>query len=546
MAGEHAGPRSLRQLLDAILVVGSELDLTSVLGRIVEAAVQLVDARYGALGVVDEAGTGLAQFITVGIDDLGRAAIGPLPKGLGILGLVIADARPLRLADISEHSASAGFPPNHPPMGSFLGVPVRVGDRVFGNLYLTDKTTGEVFTDVDEELVLGLAAAAGIAINNADLFEERRRAERERAGLQEIATALLSGKDTKAILEIVASRACEIVEAELATIALPLPGTDQLSIEVAVGKQSEAVRSQSFTAQGTITAEVFRTAQSIAFNDLSTDARRTQPQVQLGTIGPAVFVPLGTTGNVLGSLAVARAVGGEAFRPTDVAVLQRFATQASLVIEQGRARDDLHQMSLLEDQERIARDLHDTVIQRLFATGLSLQGVSRLIHEDEARRRVEAAVEELDTTVRHIRTVIFDVESSRGTETSLRRRILDVVREASRPLGFTPRATFDGPVDAQIDGPLADDLVATLREALSNVVRHAQATTARVELGVAEATATLRVTDDGIGITDSSQRGNGLQNMRTRAERHSGRCSVTGSPSGTTLIWEVPLSFPED
>ena len=167
MAGEHAGPRSLRQLLDAVVSVGSELDLTSVLQRIIESAVALVDARYGALGVVDEAGTGLAQFITVGVDDETRSAIGPLPKGLGILGLLIAEAESLRLAEISEHPASAGFPPNHPPMHSFLGVPIRVGSRAFGNLYLTDKTTGEVFTDVDEELVRGLASAAGVAIYNA-------------------------------------------------------------------------------------------------------------------------------------------------------------------------------------------------------------------------------------------------------------------------------------------------------------------------------------------------------------------------------------------
>jgi signal transduction histidine kinase len=542
VAGEHAGPRSLRQLLDAVLTVGSELDLTTVLARIVESAVQLVDARYGALGVLDDAGTGLGQFITVGVDDETRAAIGPLPKGLGILGLLIADARPLRLADISEHPASAGFPPNHPPMRSFLGVPVRVGSRVFGNLYLTDKTTGEVFTDVDEELVLGLAAAAGIAINNADLFEERRRAERERAGLQEIATALLTGTDTLTILDVVATRAREIVDGDLATIALPIPGTDEMSIRVAVGEHSDAVHGESFGGTGTITADVIRTAETVTLSDLSTDRRRTQPQVRLGTIGPAVFVPLGPAGNVLGSLSVSRSVGSDPFSASDVAVLQQFAAQASIVIEQGRARDELQRLSLLEDQERIARDLHDTVIQRLFATGLSLQGVSRLIRDEEPRRRVEAAVDELDTTVRHIRTVIFDVESRRGSESSLRRRTLDVAREVSRPLGFTPETTFDGPVDTEIDAPLGDDLLATLREALSNVARHARATTVQVEVCVDGKSATLRVSDDGIGMSASIEPGSGLNNMRTRAERHGGRCSVSGSSSGTVVEWTVPIT----
>ncbi len=506
MAVEHAGPRSLRQLLEAVLAVGSDLDLTSVLQRIIESAVRLVDARYGALGVLDEAGTGLAQFITVGIDDETRAAIGPLPKGLGILGLLIDDARPLRLAEISEHPASAGFPPNHPPMDSFLGVPIRVGDHVFGNLYLTDKTTDEVFTDIDEELVLGLASAAGVAINNAALFEERRRAERERAGLHEVATALLAGTDTHAILEVVASRACQIVDADLATIALHGPSPDELTIEVAVGEQADAVLGQVFPASDTITARIMQVAEPIAIDDLSRDKRVAQPQVRLGTIGPAVFVPLGPKGNVLGSLAVSRVIGADPFTTRDLDVLQQFAIQASVVIEQGRTRDDLHRLSLLEDQERIARDLHDTVIQRLFATGLSLQGATRLVRDDEVRRRIEAAVDELDTVVRHIRTVIFDVETTRTSLATLRRRVLDVAREAARPIGFQPQVTFEGPVDVEVSGPVADDLLATLREALSNVARHAGARAVTVDVCAASGLVTLVVTDDGIGAGDAARR----------------------------------------
>jgi signal transduction histidine kinase len=542
VAGEHVGPRSLRQLLDAVLAVGSELELTSVLRRIIESAVALVDARYGALGVLDETGTGHAQFITVGIDEETREAIGPLPKGLGILGLLIADATPLRLADIAEHPASAGFPPNHPNMRSFLGVPIRVGDQVFGNLYLTDKTTGEVFTDIDEELVLGLAIAAGVAINNAGVLEERRRAERERAGLQEVATALLSGTDTHEILQIVAARAREIVDGDLATIALHAANLDEVVMEVAVGAQAEAIVGEKFPAAETITARIMATAQSIAFEDLSSDSHVMQPQVRLGTIGPAVFVPLGPKGHVLGSLAVSRPVGGDPFTPRDVEVLEQFATQASVVIEQGRAREDLHRLSLLEDQERIARDLHDTVIQRLFATGLSLQGATRLIREDKARTRVESAVDELDTVVRHIRTVIFDVETSRSSAGALRRRVLDVAREAARPLGFQPQVSFDGPVEVEITGAVADDLLATLREALSNVARHANARTAQIEVTAADDGLALTVRDDGGGVDEARREGgSGLTNMRTRAERHGGRCTVSGAQEGGTVVeWRIP------
>jgi signal transduction histidine kinase len=538
---EHAGPRSLRQLLDAVLTVGSDLELKTVLQRITEAATALVDARYGALGVLDNTGTGLAEFITVGVDDETYRAIGDVPKGLGILGSLIADARPLRLADISEHPDSAGFPPNHPPMRSFLGVPIRVHDTVFGNLYLTDKTTAEVFTDVDEELVLGLAAAAGVAIHNARLYEDTRRREAELAGLQEVAMALLAGTDTHAILEVVAARARELVDAELATIALPDERGATFTIQVAVGAHADDVLGQAFDRTGSITARVLDAREPLAVGDLSRDPRVTQPQVRLGMLGPAVFVPLGGPDQVFGSLSVSRAVGSPQFASREVEVLQQFAGQAGVVIDYGRTREDLHRLSLLEDQERIARDLHDTVIQRLFATGLSLQGATRLIRDDEVRRRVEAAVEELDTTVRHIRTVIFDVEAPRFGSASTRRQVVELTREAARALGFQPRVSFDGPVDVEVSSDVADDLLPVLREALSNVARHAQAQSVTVLVTVGS-DVVLLVGDDGVGPpSDVQSSGHGLTNMRARAERHGGRFTIRrGDTGGTVVEWRVP------
>ncbi len=269
--------------------------------------------------------------------------------------------------------------------------------------------------------------------------------------------------------------------------------------------------------------------------------------MRLGTIGPAVFVPLGAPGAVIGSLSVSRPVGGDQFTTRDVEVLQQFATQASVVIEQGRTREDLYRLSRLEDQERIARDLHDTVIQRLFATGLSLQGATRLIRENEARRRVEAAVEELDLTVRHIRTVIFDVEAARSSADSVRRSILEIAREAARSLMFQPRVVFDGPVDTEITAALADDLLATLREALSNVARHAGCGSVVIEVSATPAAITLRVTDDGVGLPeDVSSGGRGLTNMHARAERHHGHCTVERGPDdiGTVVDWWVPNPAP--
>ena len=370
-----AGARSLRQLLDAVLTIGLDLDLPSMLDRIVNSAVELVDATYGALGVLDDAGTRLAQFITVGIDQETHRSIGTLPEGHGILGLLIIDAKPLRLSDLSKHPESFGFPPNHPPMRSFLGVPIRVRDDVFGNLYLTDKRSGDVFTDVDEELAVGLAAAAGVAIENARLHTR------------------------------------------------------------------------------------------------------------------------------------------------------------------------LHELGLVEDRERIARDLHDTVIQRLFATGMSLQGAIRLVATDPngAAGRIEGAVDDLDLTVKHIRTAIFGLEHGRVSGGGLRSRVISLVHEAAGPLGFEPRLLLDGPVDTGIDEPVAPELLATLREALSNVARHAKASRVEVEL-IVDADVCLRVTDDGVGPPDdTTPRGSGLANMAARAERLGGALRIGPGPgAGTVLEWRAP------
>jgi signal transduction histidine kinase len=365
----------LRQLLDAVLTVGSDLDLPAMLERIIQSATDLVDATYGALGVLDDTRTRLSQFITVGIDDEQHRAIGHLPEGHGILGLLIIDAKPLRLPDIAEHPDSFGFPPNHPPMRSFLGVPIRVRDEVFGNLYLTDKKSAEVFTDVDEELVVGLAAAAGVAIENTRLHTK------------------------------------------------------------------------------------------------------------------------------------------------------------------------LHELAMVEDRERIARDLHDTVIQRLFATGMSLQGSVRLVRTDPetAVERIENAVDDLDLTVKHIRTAIFGLEETGARVDGVRNVILSLVRDAAGPLGFEPRVLFDGPLDSGVDDLVAAELLATLREALSNVARHARATRVDVEVLVVRDVC-LRVVDDGVGPpAPAAPRGNGLRNMAERAGRLGGRLTVTaGDPCGTVLEWRVP------
>jgi two-component system, NarL family, sensor histidine kinase DevS len=370
-------PDRLRDLLDAVLGINSDLSLPHVLRHIVEAAVKVIGARYGALGVLSERGDFLSEFVNVGIPPEDVAAIGHLPDGHGILGLLILDARPLRLADLNRHPESYGFPAHHPPMRSFLGVPISVRGQVFGNLYLTEKQSAAEFSDEDEGLAIALARAAGVAIENARLH--------------------------------------------------------------------------------------------------------------------------------------------------------------------ARVRD----LTLVEDRERIAADLHDTVIQRLFATGLSLQSTIRRISPPEVAQRVETAITDLDDTIRQIRSTIFGLQAPRVADRGLRGEILALASEAATSLGFEPHLRLDGPIDTLVDGEVADHLLAVLREALSNVVRHAGATRVDVAIEVADGRVVAEVRDNGVGPGGHDRPGGqGLDNMAQRARAVGGSTSLTVGPDGqiTVLSWEAPVS----
>ncbi|HTO00446.1 MAG TPA: GAF domain-containing protein, partial [Microthrixaceae bacterium] len=343
-----AGRSQLSRLLEAVSTIGSNLEVSDMLTRIVEAAVELVNAKYGALGVLNESRTELSQFITVGIDEEGRSAIGDLPTGHGILGLLITDPRPLRLSDLSEHTDSCGFPPNHPPMKSFLGVPILIRGEAFGNLYLCDKSDGTPFTDIDEELVVAMAAAAGVAIENTRLYKR--------------------------------------------------------------------------VAEGT----------------------------------------------------------------------------------------------LMADRDRIARDLHDTVIQRLFGIGLSLEGVIKHVRQPVVAERIVAAVDDLDATIKEIRSVIFELHSARQIGMSVRQASIELAAESARSLGFEPTVHFDGPIDTAVTGEIVIDLLAVQREALANAARHAQAQTIDLRISAIGGDLVLEVADDGVGPPEhADEGGRGVHNMRS-------------------------------
>ncbi|MFF9981820.1 sensor histidine kinase [Streptomyces erythrochromogenes] len=537
----------LNGLLEAVMSVGRELDLPQVLNGIVEAAVVLVDAEYGALGVIGD-DRKLAQFLPVGITDELRARIGDLPSGHGILGELIRHPEPLRLPELSQHPASYGFPPHHPPMHSFLGVPIRVREEVFGNLYLTEKRGGAEFDAEDEAVLSTLAVAAGIAIENARLFEEVRLREHWLEANSDITSALLSGIPQDEVLAGMMERAKDITSADLGVLYL-IGASGELCGSLALGDGAAAHRGVVLpSAAGTLAEAALTAGGLITVTDVASDRNVTVQPERWAGFGPAVAVTVGTKEKLSGILVLARRRGRPPFATAEVAALPGFADQAALALELADRRRDAEQMSLLEDRDRIARDLHDLAIQRLFATGITLQSAQRFVEHPEASERLARAVDDLDATIKIIRSTIFGLREHEpaGGSPTLRFRTVRAVDEAAEALGFAPALRMEGLVDTDVPAAVADEVLAVLSEALTNVARHAGASRVEVAVVAADRALTVTVTDDGVGLPGGGRR-SGLRNLAERAERLRGRMDVT-SPgpggSGTRLEWAVPLSEP--
>jgi signal transduction histidine kinase len=530
-----ANRERLRALLDAVVSIGGDLDLRSTLQRIVRAACALADARYGALGVIGP-DRQLVEFITHGIDPAGQALIGELPHGRGVLGLLIDDPRPVRMPDITTHPRSYGFPANHPPMHSFLGVPLRIRDQVFGNLYLADKRGASEFTEDDEEIVVALAAAAGVAVENARLYAVAHRRERWLAATAEITTVLLGEVRRTDALRLVARRAREVAEAELVLVLLYDEDTGQLGVEVVESRDGGLAElvGVSVPVAETALAEAVTGHRHLVLEDLGKAAAWPVP-ISTGTV---VAAPLAISDTLHGLLVVAQSTGEIRNPEDDLPLLTSFAGQAALALERARAQEERELLVVLEDRERIARDLHDVVIQRLFATGLQLQTAAPMAVRQEVAGRINAAVDDLDATIRDIRTAIFELRTP--ISATLRTEIRDAAHAAAGPLGFRPTLDVAGPVDSAVPDHLRADVLAVVREALSNVARHAHATDVRLSVHVADGRLTLTVADNGIGVSDAVARG-GLVNLRERAERLAGSCELRPADPGTILRWQVPL-----
>ena len=528
-------------LLEAVVAVATSLDLEMVLKQIVEAAITLVRARYGALGIISEGGR-LVEFVPVGLGDSEIAAIHHWPEGRGLLGALITDPRPLRLPDISASPKSSGFPPGHPPMRTFLGVPVRVRDEVYGNLYLTEKVGGAEFDEEDEALLIALAAAAGVAIDNAKLYEEARRQQRWLRASSEVTRRLLSGTAPDEVLALVTQQTLEMSGADLVALALPTPDRQQLVIQHAAGAGAPGALGLVLPVNASVSGDVLSSGEAVILQDFGHDERVAGSAREHMPLGPAIILPLGAPGDVRGVFTVGRDTGAMPLAPEAVEMVQTFAAQAAIALELAEHRRDAERLAILSDRDRIARDLHDLVIQRLYATGMSLQGAMPLLSRPEAATRVSSAVDALDETIREIRSAIFSLQSrGEAKQNGLRAQVLEVADQMTPALGFAPSLRLVGPLDEAVPADAAEQMLSALRESLSNAARHAAARRVDVTVEVGPELI-LRVRDDGTGMGNSTRR-SGLANMAERAADLGGKLTVNAAEGGgTQLDWRVPVS----
>lgn len=525
----------LQGLLDAVMSITEELSLEGVLQGIVHAACQLVDARYGALGVIGDS-KGLSHFVTEGIEPDLEKLIGPLPTGHGVLGMLIRDPRPLRLPNLHDHPASYGFPAHHPPMQTFLGVPIRIRDLVFGNLYLTEKSGGLMFTAEDEELAVALAGAAGVAIENAKLFDEAKLRTRWLEAARLVAVRMM-GDGTGSGRQFVAQTVLGVSDSEVALICSPPDATGQVRILARAGSQHPGLAGNLLD----LDVEAARLVQSTG-NPLVFDEAAGLLGEHLGRQhGPALLGRVGTGGAEHGLLVLLRGRHHEPFSALVVEMVAVYCTQSALALELAGARQAREQLMLYAERDRIAQDLHDVVIQRLFAAGLNVQSLGRFATDPGGPERIRAITDELDAAIKELRDTIYSLRASGGEIDLLSSRLLSAVRKVSAPLDFAPRIVLSGPIDSLVPQWLSEQLIAVVSEGVSNAVRHAGARHIDVLISAADGQASVHVIDDGCGVGDPAGR-SGLANMESRAHSHHGVFQVENNAvRGTSFRWQVPL-----
>ncbi len=533
----------MEQLLHVFVELGAGLDLDATLHRIVAAARKLTSAPYGALAVRDPDGN-LVSFVHEGLDEDTVARIGHLPVGKGLLSLSQLDTPALRLKDLTAHPAAVGFPEHHPPMRGFLAVPVTIRGDVFGNIYLTHVEPERVFSESDEVTARALAFAAAVAIDNAQLFERERMAATWMEASREITTALLSSAEPhQHPLQLIAERVRDLTGAEQAIVLVPPDGdlpndeVDTLVVAAAVGVHADEVLGQQIPVEGSTSGSVFRSGRPLITESLR------YPIQAFTDVGqrPAIVMPLCAHDEIAGVIAIARDSEQPPFNETYLDLVSDFATHAALALMLASARDDARQLTILAERERIAHDLHDHVIQRLFAAGMDLQGTLARARSPEVADRLNRTLDDLQTIIEEIRTTIFQLKSPLGKDGDFRHRLQRVVADLTENRDIVTTVRLHGPMTA-VGGELAEHAEAVAAEAISNSLRHSGASRLTVEVSVGDMFL-LDVIDNGCGIPAGNRRSSGLANMKYRAEQLGGTCEVTNPPEGGTRVhWIAPLS----
>ncbi|MCC2320127.1 sensor histidine kinase [Cellulomonas xiejunii] len=549
---------ALTDLLGAMLAVAGHLELPAVLDRFVQLSAELTSARFAAINVLDHTGTS-TTFVYTGVPTAVARAMRHPPHAQGVLGQIPVNGV-LRLDDLTQHPSFQGWPAHHPPMGSFLGASVKVGEHVYGQLYLSEKQGGGTFTTRDEHMVLALAAAAGVAVANAQLYAESERREHWLRAGQDITTMLLEGVDEESALEHVARTAREVAGADTAALALPGMG-GELFIELADGYRAAELTGLVMPRGGRAWT-VLEEGHGLLTPSLS--ASRTVKLDEMRAFGPAMFAPLHSSGRGVGVLVLMRRIGAVPFDESDLATAESFAAQAALAYVLAEARHAQDVAALLDERERIARDLHDLAIQQLFATGMQLETVRRRaargVDPQELISIVEEALDNVDSSVREIRQIVYalrDPDAATGLVERLRRE----TSLARTGLGFAPSLvlSLDGEglspgdgeaedrIDERLEQELTDDVVAVVREGLANAARHAHASSVSVRVAVRGSGPTgsveVDVEDDGAGLPAERERSSGTGNLASRARQHGGTFSLGAAPSGkgSLLSWQAPL-----
>ncbi|OIN78949.1 GAF domain-containing sensor histidine kinase [Mycobacterium malmoense] len=533
----------MEQLLRVIVELGSDLDLDATLHRIIGAARELTSAPYGALAVRDPEGD-LLRFVHEGIDVATARVIGHLPVGKGLLSLSLLDTPALRMDDLTTHPSAVGFPEHHPAMRAFLAVPITIRGIVFGNLYLTHDEPGRAFSESDEVAARALAFAAAVAIDNAQLFERERTSVKWMEASREITTALLSSAEPhRRPLELVADRLCNLTGAEQAIVLLPadpdLPDDeiDALVVSAAVGAYAAEVIGRRVPVDSSTSGAVFRSGTPVITESLR------YPIQAFTDVGqrPAIVMPLRAHDQVVGVIAIARGADQPPFDKSYLDLVSDFASQAAMALVLASARADARRLTILAERERIAHDLHDHVIQRLFAAGMDLQGTLARARSPEVADRLNRTLDDLQTIIEEIRTTIFQLKSPLGENGDFRQRIQRVVADLTENRDIVTTMRMHGPMTT-VGGELAEQAEAVTAEAISNVLRHSGASRLTIEVSVSDMFV-LDIIDNGCGIPVGNSRSSGLANMKYRAEQLGGACEITNPPEGGTRVhWVAPLT----